>query len=82
MSNSFAGDIILNATGKIKVAGEDSGVFNNVRQQAQGKGGNVIVNTGELIVRDGGGISASTFGSGNSGDLIVNASESVIFVDV
>ncbi|MBW4513330.1 MAG: filamentous hemagglutinin N-terminal domain-containing protein [Scytonematopsis contorta HA4267-MV1] len=78
MPNSIAGNIILNVTGKIRIVGEDSGVFNNVRQQARGQGGNVIVNTGELIVRDGGGISASTSGLGNSGDLIVNASDSVV----
>ncbi len=51
--NSVAGDITLNATGEIKVAGEGSFVFNNVQEQAQGKGGNLIVNTRDLLMDDG-----------------------------
>ncbi|NES19409.1 MAG: filamentous hemagglutinin N-terminal domain-containing protein [Symploca sp. SIO3E6] len=39
--------------------------------------GNLMINTGRLIVRDGAGISVSTAGAGKGGDLIVNASESV-----
>jgi filamentous hemagglutinin family protein len=42
-----------------------------------GDAGNLTIETGNLIVRDGALVSASTLGQGNGGDLSVNASESV-----
>ncbi|MEH2210686.1 S-layer family protein [Nostoc sp.] len=71
--NSVAGDITLDATGKIKVVGEGSNVFNRVRPQAVGNGGNLTVNTPELLIRDGAQVSTGTFGAGKSGNLKVNA---------
>ncbi|MBD2777217.1 filamentous hemagglutinin N-terminal domain-containing protein [Iningainema tapete] len=44
---------------------------------ATGKGGNLIVETPQLSVRDGAQIQATTFGLGAAGNLIVNASESI-----
>ena len=43
-----------------------------------GDGGNVTINTGQLIVKDGGRVSASTYGKGDSGDLTINASDSIL----
>ncbi|MHC5933239.1 two-partner secretion domain-containing protein [Nostoc sp.] len=71
--NSVAGDITLDATGKIKVVGEGSNVFNGVRSQAVGNGGNLTVNTLELLIRDGAQVSTGTFGAGKSGNLKINA---------
>ncbi|MDZ8137866.1 MAG: S-layer family protein [Nostoc sp. DedQUE04] len=71
--NSLAGDITLNATGEIKVLGEGSYVFNRVRSQALGNGGNLTVNTRELLVRDGAQVATGAFGAGSSGNLKVNA---------
>ncbi|MGD1699468.1 filamentous hemagglutinin N-terminal domain-containing protein [Dapis sp. BLCC M229] len=42
---------------------------------ATGKGGNLTINTQNLTVRDGGLIGTGTFGSGESGDLTVKATE-------
>jgi filamentous hemagglutinin family protein len=42
-----------------------------------GKGGDVTLNTRQLIVRDGGSIVAGTLGSGQGGNVTVTASESV-----
>src|SRR5919199_405123 len=40
-----------------------------------GAGGNLLISTGSLIVRDGAEVSATTFGSGDAGDVTVRASE-------
>ena len=44
---------------------------------ARGKGGDVSINTGELIVSDRALVSASTLGLGDGGTLSVNASETI-----
>ncbi|RUT04405.1 hypothetical protein DSM106972_046330 [Dulcicalothrix desertica PCC 7102] len=72
-ANRVAGDITLNATEEIKVDGAGSYVFNRVRPQAVGNGGNVTVNTRELLVRNGAQVGTSTFGAGNGGNLEVSA---------
>ena len=45
-----------------------------------GSGGDLTINTGKLIVRDGGQVGTGTFGSGKSGNLSVTASELVELV--
>lgn len=42
-----------------------------------GDGGNLIVNTRRLLVRDGGRLTTSTYSTGNAKTITVNASESV-----
>ncbi|GAX46009.1 hypothetical protein NIES4075_70300 [Tolypothrix sp. NIES-4075] len=71
--DSVAGDITLNATGEIKVVGENSNIFNVALPQALGKGGNLIINTQQLLVQDGAQINTDTFGAGNAGNLTVTA---------
>jgi filamentous hemagglutinin family protein len=72
-ANSVAGDIMLNATGEIKVSGAGSYVFNRVRPQALGNGGNLTITTKTLSVWDGAQVATGTFGAGESGNLRVNA---------
>ena len=80
-----AGDIDLNATGGITISdsfGEnafapgaltrDRGVQNRVNQGATGTGGNVNVTANSLSITNGGFISTSTFGFGDSGDININ----------
>ncbi|NJM72571.1 MAG: filamentous hemagglutinin N-terminal domain-containing protein, partial [Scytonema sp. RU_4_4] len=69
---SQAGDITLNATGEIKVVGE-SYIFNNVRSQATGNGGNIDITTGSFSLSDGAQLTASTYGQGNAGSVSVQA---------
>lgn len=52
-----------------------SGVF--ARTNGAGAAGDLILSTRQLIVRDGAQVSASTFGSGDAGNLTVQASDSV-----
>ncbi len=51
-----------------------SGIFARVREEATGNGGTLRIDTDRLVVRDGAQISTSTFGGGNAGNLIVQAS--------
>ncbi|MEG3874221.1 filamentous hemagglutinin N-terminal domain-containing protein [Microcoleus sp. Z1_B5] len=69
-----AGDLTINATDLVQVSGI-SGLFTNA--EAGGNGGNLTVNTRQLIVEEGAQISTSTFSSGNAGNLLIRASDSV-----
>ncbi|MFM9265352.1 filamentous hemagglutinin N-terminal domain-containing protein [Tychonema sp. BBK16] len=69
-----SGDLTVNATDLVQLSGIN-GLFANA--QANGNGGNLTVNTRQLIVEEGAEISTSTFGSGNAGNLIIRASDSV-----
>jgi filamentous hemagglutinin family protein len=53
-----------------------SGIFSGVEnRQAVGNGGNITLNVGQLFLNDGGLVSASTLGKGNTGDIIIKANE-------
>ncbi|VEP14934.1 conserved hypothetical protein [Hyella patelloides LEGE 07179] len=54
-----------------------SGLFSPVDIDSTGKGGNVTIDTGSLLVTGGGQIVVSTGGSGDGGELVINATESV-----
>ncbi|MEH2035799.1 two-partner secretion domain-containing protein [Nostoc sp.] len=72
-----AGDITLNATGEIKIAGSKSGIRNFVGEGAKGKGGNITIDSGEFSLRDGAQLQASTSGVGNAGNVTVGAKNAV-----
>jgi filamentous hemagglutinin family protein len=69
-----SGDLTINATDWVQLTGM-SGLFANT--EAKGNGGNLTVNTRQLIVEEGSQISTSTFVSGNAGNLLIRASDSV-----
>jgi filamentous hemagglutinin family protein len=75
--DSIAGDITLNATGEIKVAGSGSGIGNQVRVGSKGNGGNVSIDSGSFSLQDGAQIGASTSGLGNAGNVTVRAKDNV-----
>jgi filamentous hemagglutinin family protein len=77
---TVAGDITLNATGEIKVAG-GSIVGNQLRLGSQGNGGNITIDSGSFSLRDGAQLSASTSGQGNAGNVTVSALDSVSLAD-
>ena len=77
------GDINITATESVVVDGEDSNNFSsqissNVRRRAEGKAGNLEINTGSLEVTNGGVISSDIRGRGEGGDINITATESVI----
>ncbi len=91
MEEQSTGDLTVNASESVELIGfspptskgqsDGSGLFVQVGDRdidsAIGQGGNLIINTKQLILHDGGGVSAGTFGSGQGGRLEINASQSV-----
>ncbi|MEB3283383.1 MAG: S-layer family protein [Lyngbya sp.] len=53
---------------------EPSGLFARVQSEATGNGGTLTINTERLVVSDEAQILTETLGSGNAGDLIIQAS--------
>ena len=73
-NNSQPGDITLNATGAINIF-NGSSVLNVIL--GSGTGGNVRMDTGQLVIRDGVVGSSSLSNQNRGGNLLVNASQSV-----
>ncbi|NEO73060.1 filamentous hemagglutinin N-terminal domain-containing protein, partial [Moorena sp. SIO3H5] len=75
------GNLTVNASSTIQLMGTAdetrflTGLF--ALTLARGNGGNVSINTGELIVSDGAQVSAGTFSEGDGGTLTVNASSKI-----
>ncbi|NES00208.1 MAG: filamentous hemagglutinin N-terminal domain-containing protein, partial [Symploca sp. SIO1B1] len=78
-----AGNVTINAHDSVEVIGFNPLSANPTRSilaattRNSGAGGQMTINTGELIVRDGGRITASTIANGLGGSLTIHASESV-----
>lgn len=80
---SEPGDSInIEASESVEVSGlaSDSSSPSFISTQVYGEGGtgvggNIIIKTGKLLVQNGGGIQASTFGEGKAGNLTINAKE-------
>jgi large exoprotein involved in heme utilization and adhesion len=81
-----AGSIFFNSLNSVELIGTSpdgqfaSGLRSAVEQGARGNAGNLTINTGRLVMRDGAQISAATRGLGNSGNLTVRAVDSVELV--
>ncbi len=72
-----SGNITFNANRIILRGGNQNNSQIEVRTIGKGNGGKLAVNTGQLILQDAGLISNVNNGSGNAGDILINASESV-----
>ncbi|MEQ9541016.1 MAG: hypothetical protein RIU46_29965, partial [Deltaproteobacteria bacterium] len=78
-----ASKIVIRATNSILLDGEDSqgfssGVFSTVEQEAKGNSGGVEIDSGSLSVTNGAEISASTFGEGDAGKIVIRATDSIL----
>jgi large exoprotein involved in heme utilization and adhesion len=77
------GNLTVNASKDVQLIGTSadgefpSGLFAQVEPGARGKAGDLTINTDTMLVRDGAQVGAGTFGQGNGGKLIVNASQGV-----
>ncbi|WP_260446938.1 filamentous hemagglutinin N-terminal domain-containing protein [Nostoc sp. 2RC] len=80
---SKGGSLIVNALESVELIGTTldsqfgSGLFAQSRQDATGDGGTITVNTKRLIVGDGAQMSTATFSTGQGGNIVIKASESV-----
>jgi filamentous hemagglutinin family protein len=71
-----AGSVAIKATQWVTV-GEKAVLSSDVKDTAQGNGGNVTINTSTLTLENGGAINASTNGKGNAGSVAIKATQGV-----
>ncbi|KAM3098069.1 filamentous hemagglutinin N-terminal domain-containing protein [Phormidesmis sp. 146-35] len=81
-----AGNIIVTATDRVSFDGVGSeGIpstaFSQVDRQGIGRGGNISITTATLSFTNRGGVTTSTFGRGNAGNIIIAARDTVSFDD-
>jgi len=86
------GNITVNATDSVTITGSSaSGSLREIRAARSslaagtvggGRGGDVTINTGRLIVQGRAGIGASTLGAAQAGNITIDASESVELVGI
>jgi filamentous hemagglutinin family protein len=83
LGSGAAGTLTVTASDLVELSGTSapgqvgSGLFTAVSPGATGAGGNLILDTRRLILRDGTVVSVASLGDGRAGTLVVSASESV-----
>lgn len=80
LNEGRGGDLTVNASRSVELTGTaPDGVSGGLFTSTQGSGnaGNLTINTGQLIVRDGNQAASLTTSQGRGGNLTVNASQSV-----
>ncbi|MEQ9614637.1 MAG: hypothetical protein RLN61_06240, partial [Algiphilus sp.] len=78
-----AGQVVIRATDSIILDGENrqgfgSGVGSTVESGAKGNSGGVEIESGSLTLNNGAGISATTFGEGDAGSVVIRATDSIL----
>nr|MBW4458593.1 filamentous hemagglutinin [Nostoc indistinguendum CM1-VF10] len=76
-----AGNVNVNVTGAVDIAGRNNGILNSVSTGTVGNGGNITIDSGDFSLRDGAQLSASTSGLGNAGNVTVSALDAVSLAD-
>nr|MDJ0576785.1 filamentous hemagglutinin N-terminal domain-containing protein [Xenococcaceae cyanobacterium MO_234.B1] len=81
------GNIIINAEARVSIDGKssnpepglfaESSIFNTVNDGGVGDGGTIEINTKNLSLTNEGQLFTSTFGTGNAGNVTINATENV-----
>ncbi|GAA6616169.1 filamentous hemagglutinin N-terminal domain-containing protein [Scytonema sp. NUACC26] len=79
-----AGKVSINARDTVLIEGVNSnggssGIFSSVETTGVGKGGDIDVTTGTLLLTRGGGLFAVTKGKGNAGNANINARDRISF---
>jgi filamentous hemagglutinin family protein len=75
--SATAGNIKLDATGDVKLA-DTAAIINSVERESEGKGGEIEIITGNLSVTNAG-VSASTLGKGDAGNIKIIATGNISF---
>ncbi|MCC5612616.1 hypothetical protein LC612_39465, partial [Nostoc sp. CHAB 5834] len=70
-----AGNVNVNVTGAVDIAGRNSGILSSVSTGTVGNGGNISIDSGSFSLRDRAELSASTSGLGNAGTIKVNTAQ-------
>jgi filamentous hemagglutinin family protein len=79
--NGSTGNLTINASDTVSADGTFgiSNIFNSVLASGIGQAGDITITTGSLNLLNGAQILSSTAGKGNSGNINVNAQQSVVF---
>jgi filamentous hemagglutinin family protein len=87
-SSGNAGDLTVQAS-QIELSGTNplsatsvSGIKASTNTNSTGNGGNLLIETDRLSVKDGAEVQVSTLGTGNAGSLVVNATDSIELVGI
>jgi filamentous hemagglutinin family protein len=79
------GNINVDVRGAINIAGSKNGIpsgfFSFVGTGANGNGGNITIKSNSFSLTDSSELDASTFGKGNAGNVLIQASDNVSLVD-
>ncbi|EKU97334.1 filamentous hemagglutinin family N-terminal domain protein [Leptolyngbya sp. PCC 7375] len=77
--NGAGGDAFIKTTESVEIIG--SAILTGTLQGTTQDAGDLTLDTRRLVLRDGGLLQTITFGAGDGGELIVNATESVELLD-
>jgi filamentous hemagglutinin family protein len=77
-----AGNVNVRATETVNIAGQEgdliSGIRSDLEKDAEGKAGNIGIDTGLFFLKDGAQLQSATLGKGNAGNVTVNAKGAVV----
>ncbi len=68
-SSGKAGNITLNVSENITLAGSETGIFASTLENSTGNGGNIIIDPRIMTIRDGARIAVDSQGEGTGGDI-------------
>ncbi|WP_255325330.1 MULTISPECIES: filamentous hemagglutinin N-terminal domain-containing protein [unclassified Tolypothrix] len=80
-----AGNVNITVTGTVDIVGKQGIFLSAIVSEADtgtlGNGGNITIDAGDFLLRDGAQLSASTFAQGNGGNITVHAKNSVFLAN-
>jgi large exoprotein involved in heme utilization and adhesion len=80
-----AGNVNVKVSGAIDIAGSNDSFFSGIRSAVEtgteGNGGNITIDTRSISLQDGAFLEASTFGTGNAGNVKVTAKDAIALTD-
>ncbi|MBT9313782.1 two-partner secretion domain-containing protein [Leptothoe kymatousa] len=76
--NGASGDAIIFAVDNIVVEGTDSSITSQVNSTSNANSGDILIDTNNLILANGGNINTSTDGNGSSGDVLISAADNIV----
>ena len=74
-----AGNVVIEARDHVVFDGGNSAAFSTVAAGATGEGGNVVITANSLAVTNGAQLQASTSGSGDAGNVVIEVRDRVVF---
>ncbi|WP_236140516.1 beta strand repeat-containing protein [Nostoc sp. CMAA1605] len=86
-NQGYGGDVTINASEQVQLLGTSpngisSGLFTRANPKTKADAGNLNLFTGNLLVKDGAQVSASTFGAGKGGVLNVEVTDGIKLIGV